>query len=70
MTVLIKEVTSEADLKEFVKFPDRLYAKEENYIPALHRNQVATLDSKKIRHSNIVKPDIGWHIETAGPWGA
>lgn len=47
MTVLIKEVTSEADLKEFVKFPDRLYAKEENYIPALHRNQMATLDSKK-----------------------
>ena len=47
MTVLIKEVTSEADLRAFVKFPDRLYAKEENYIPALHRNQMATLDSKK-----------------------
>lgn len=47
MAVLIKEIISGADLREFVKFPDRLYAKEKNYIPALHRNQVAVLDRGK-----------------------
>lgn len=47
MPFTLKEVFSIKELKEFVRFPDRLYQGCRHYIPALHRGQLATLSRDK-----------------------
>ena len=39
----ISEVVSKKDLREFVKFPDRLYKDCPQYVPALHSDQIRSL---------------------------
>lgn len=41
----IVEVTTRKQLKEFVRFPDRLYRDCPQYVPALHRDQIRSLTS-------------------------
>ena len=43
MSYVIKEVKSRRDLRRFVRFPDRLYRGCEQYVPALHSDQVNSL---------------------------
>jgi len=45
MAIVVKEIVTPSELREFIKFPDDLYKGEKNYIPALHRNQMATLSA-------------------------
>ncbi|MCD4794664.1 MAG: N-acetyltransferase [Bacteroidales bacterium] len=44
MGITIKEITSKNELREFVKFPDKLYFGNKFYIPALHKAELNTLD--------------------------
>lgn len=41
--VIITEVSTKEQLKEFVRFPDRLYRECHQYVPALHSDQVSAL---------------------------
>jgi hypothetical protein len=43
MPVKLKEIFSIKELKEFVKFPDKLYRDSKYYVPSLHKGQLATL---------------------------
>ncbi|MEQ6120396.1 GNAT family N-acetyltransferase [Reichenbachiella sp. MALMAid0571] len=43
----IKKVISKSDLKEFVKFPFRLYKNDPNWVPPLVRDELAALDPRK-----------------------
>lgn len=43
----VKEVTSNKDLKKFVKFPYRLYKDSDHYVPALMYDELNTLNKKK-----------------------
>ena len=47
MSVLIKEVTTRRELREFVNFPERLYKDNPYYVPPLVFDQMDTLDQKK-----------------------
>ena len=44
MGIIIKEITSEKELRTFIKFPDKLYAENKYYIPTLHKSEFITLD--------------------------
>ncbi len=45
--IQIKEVTTPGDLKQFIKFPLKLYKDHPCYVPNLIRDEKATLDRKK-----------------------
>lgn len=47
MSVLIKEVTTRRELREFVNFPERLYKDNPYYVPPIVFDQMDTLDQKK-----------------------
>lgn len=47
MSLIIKEILTKKDIKEFVKFPDRLYAGNKYYIPAIHTKELQTLSIDK-----------------------
>jgi len=47
MNIVIKEVTTKKELKQFVSFPDRLFKKEPNYIPPLHQEEMDNFSSVK-----------------------
>lgn len=45
--VVIKEVVSKKDLKDFVRFPHTLYKNCQSFVPSLDFDELATLDKKK-----------------------
>lgn len=45
--IIIKEVKTKKDLKEFIKFADDLYKDNENYVPQLHSDITGTFDRTK-----------------------
>lgn len=47
MTVIIREIFSRRDLKQFVKFPNKLYQGNKFYVPSLFSDDLNTLDPKK-----------------------
>lgn len=47
MSVTIKIVRSKKELKEFVKFPLKLYKDCPYYVPSLYMDEMSTLDAKK-----------------------
>ena len=47
MSLTIKEISTKKELKEFVKFPDKLYSGNEFYIPAIHTQELHTLSHSK-----------------------
>jgi len=47
MSVTIKKVESKADLRKFVRFPEKLYRKNNAYVPALVFDEMDTLNPKK-----------------------
>ena len=46
MAVEIKEVVSEEDMKEFIRFPEKLYKDNPYYVPALEYDVQDTLSRK------------------------
>ena len=47
MSLIIKEISTKKELKEFVKFPDRLYSGNKYYVPTIHIKEVQTLSFDK-----------------------
>ena len=47
MSLIIKEISTKKEIKEFVKFPDILYSGNKFYIPAIHTKEVQTLSFDK-----------------------
>lgn len=47
MSVTIRKVESEKDLRAFIEFPNSLYKNTPQYIPALYMDEHATLDKNK-----------------------
>ncbi len=47
MSLTIKEISTKKEIKEFVKFPDRLYSGNKFYIPAIHTKELQTLTFDK-----------------------
>ncbi len=47
MKIEIKEVTSNGDLRRFVRFPNQLYRDNKYYIPSLEMDELDTLNRKK-----------------------
>ena len=47
MKIAIKEVSSKKDLKAFIKFPSKLYAKNQFYVPKLYAGELETLLADK-----------------------
>lgn len=47
MSLIIKEISTKKEVKEFVKFPDRLYSGNKFYIPAIHTKELHTLSFYK-----------------------
>ncbi|MCK4344413.1 MAG: N-acetyltransferase, partial [Bacteroidales bacterium] len=47
MELKIKEVSSKNELKEFIKFPDKLYSGSKYYIPPLHSAEINTFSHEK-----------------------
>jgi len=47
MELKIKEVTSKNELKEFIKFPDKLYSGSKYYIPPLHSAEINIFSKEK-----------------------
>jgi len=47
MEITIKEVNSRKDLREFVRFPNKLYKKNKYYVPQLESMDMDMLDPKK-----------------------
>ena len=43
MKLTIKEISTKKEYKEFVKFPDKLYSENKDYVPAIHKNELQTL---------------------------
>jgi GNAT superfamily N-acetyltransferase len=47
MKVTVKEVVSRRELKAFVHFPNKMYKKEQYYVPTLEKADLDALDQKK-----------------------
>ena len=47
MEIIIKEILSKDELKEFIQFPDKLYSDIKYYVPALHKAEFKTLDKSQ-----------------------
>jgi hypothetical protein len=47
MGLIIKEISTKQELKEFIQFPDRLYSGNQFYVPAIHENELQTLSFDK-----------------------
>jgi hypothetical protein len=47
MGLIIKAISTKKELKEFIKFPDRLYAGNKLYVPAIHSKELLTLSFDK-----------------------
>jgi len=45
--VTVKEISSKSELKQFVKFPFKLYKDSENWVPPLVKDEIETLDKTK-----------------------
>ncbi len=46
-SVTIKEINSKSDLKKFIRFPEKLYADNSNYVPVLRTEELKTLSPDK-----------------------
>ena len=55
MSVIIKTVNSRKELKEFVKFPLKLYKNSPYYVPGLFMDEMAALDPAKNPMSKYAK---------------
>lgn len=42
MSIIIKEVLKETELDDFIRFPERLYKDEENFIPPIRNEEIKT----------------------------
>lgn len=58
MSIIIKEVVTSSQLKEFIKFPYTLYKNNPFFVPALSFDEKATL-GKKTLHKIIANRNIG-----------
>ena len=47
MTISVKEISTNNDLRKFIKFPIQLFKNHPNYVPALTMDEINTLDPKK-----------------------
>ncbi|MGD9993280.1 MAG: N-acetyltransferase [Salinivirgaceae bacterium] len=47
MGLIIKAISTKKELKEFIRFPDKLYAGNKLYVPAIHSNELFTLSFDK-----------------------
>lgn len=47
MSLIIKEISTKQEIKEFIRFPDKLYSGNKFYIPALHKKELETLSFDK-----------------------
>ena len=47
MELIIKEVSTKKELRDFIKFPDKLYKGNQFYVPALHRSEMQKLLPEK-----------------------
>lgn len=47
MNLNIKEISTKKEIKEFIKFPDRLHSGNKYYIPAIKRKELQTLSFDK-----------------------
>ncbi len=47
MSLIIKEISTNKEIKEFIKFPDKLYSGNKFYIPAIHAKELHTLSLDK-----------------------
>jgi hypothetical protein len=47
MGLIIKEISTKKELKEFIKFPDKLYSGNQFYVPAIHEKELQTLSFDK-----------------------
>jgi hypothetical protein len=47
MSLNIKEISTKKGLKEFIKFPDKLYSGNPYYVPAIHEKELQTLSFDK-----------------------
>ena len=47
MSLTINEISTKKEIKEFVKFPNRLYSDNKFYIPAIHTKELQTLSFDK-----------------------
>jgi hypothetical protein len=47
MSLIIKAISTKKELKEFIKFPDRLYSGNQFYVPAIHEKELQTLSFDK-----------------------
>jgi hypothetical protein len=47
MNLNIKEISTKKEIKEFIRFPDRLYSGNKYYIPAIKRIELQTLSFDK-----------------------
>lgn len=47
MGLIIKEISTKKDLKKFINFPDKLYAGNQFYVPAMHEKELQTLSFDK-----------------------
>ena len=45
--ITVKEISSKSELKQFVKFPFKLYKNSENWVPPLINDEIETLDKSK-----------------------
>lgn len=47
MSLNIKEVSTKKGLKEFFKYPEKLYSGNYYYVPAIHKKELQTLSFDK-----------------------
>lgn len=47
MGLIIKAISTKKELKEFIRFPDKLYSGNKLYVPAIHSNELLTLSFDK-----------------------
>lgn len=55
MTVTIKEVVTRKDLRNFVRFPNKLYAGNKYYVPQIESMDMDTLDPRKNRAFEVAE---------------
>ena len=45
--ITIREINSKSDLRKFIRFPEKLYKGNNNYVPVLRSEEFKTLSSDK-----------------------
>ena len=66
MPVFIKEITDRQGLKEFVRFPNRLYAGNKWYVPQIESMDLDTLDPKKNKAFEVCEGKYWLALDEAG----